>query len=330
MARSEKQKLKILALAKIFEKYTDAENGITMNEIISYLDAKGIAAERKAIYSDIEQLNDFGYEIEGSKQDGKYYYYLLNREFELPEIKLLIDAVQASKFITQEKSNQLIHKIEGLASNKQARELQRQVYVANRVKTDNERIFINVDEINEAINSNLQIDFEYYDWTLKKKLELRDNGIKKNISPWALMWDDENYYLVAYEKESGLIKHYRVDKIRKIRILDIHRDGKKEFEKFDMAIYAKKVFNMFTGDEQNVKLEFDNSLIGVVIDRFGKDIMIIPTDKDKFTVNVKVNVSNMFFGWLIGLGSGVKVLGPDNVVEKLKQEIKRLNEQYSS
>lgn len=328
MARSEKQKLKILALAKIFEDFTDEENGITMSDIIAKLEEQGINAERKSIYSDIGQLNDFGYEIEGSKLNGTFYYYLLNRKFELPELKLLVDAVQASKFITEKKSNELIKKIEELASKKQASELQRQVYVANRIKTDNERIYLNVDEINKAINSNKQIDFQYYEWTLNKKMELRTNGEKKDISPWALMWDDENYYLVAYESESGLIKHYRVDKIRKIQILEKPRDGKEQFDKFDMAVYAKKVFNMFTGNEQNVKIEFDNGLIGVVIDRFGKDIMIIPSEQDKFVINVNVNISNMFFGWIIGLGKGAKILGPENVVEQLKQEIKRLNEQY--
>ncbi len=329
MARSEKQKLKILALAKIFEEYTDEEHGITMSEIITKLEEQGITAERKSIYSDIQQLNDFGYEIEGSKLNGTFYYYYLNRKFELPELKLLVDAVQASKFITEKKSNELIKKIEGLASNKQAGGLQRQVYVANRIKTDNERIYLNVDEINKAINSNKQIDFQYYEWAMNKKMELRDNGDKKNISPWALMWDDENYYLVAYEKETELIKHYRVDKIRKIQLSEKPRDGKEQFDKFDMAVYAKKVFNMFTGNEQNVKIEFDNQLIGVVLDRFGKDIMIIPSGKDKFIINVNVNISNMFYGWIIGLGSGAKILGPENVVEQLKQEIERLNEQYS-
>lgn len=328
MARGENQKLKILVLAEMFERCADEENGITMTEILAELNKNGINAERKSIYSDIEELKRFGYEIEGSKLNGTYYYYLLDRKFELAELKLLVDAVQASKFITETKSNELIKKIEGLASRSQAKELQRQVYVANRIKTDNEKIYTNVDNINLAINSNKQIYFQYYEWTLNKKMELRENGEKNNISPWALMWDDENYYLVAYDSESGLIKHYRVDKIRKIKLLDANRDGKEEFQKFDMAIYAKKVFNMFTGDEVNVKLEFDNELIGVVIDRFGKDIMIIPSGPDKFIVNVNVSVSNMFLGWIIGLGNGVKILGPDRVVEKLKDEISRLNDQY--
>lgn len=328
MAKSEKQKQKLLALEDIFKKNTDDEHGITMNQIIAELCNYDIKAERKSIYSDIQQLNDFGYEIGGYKLNGTYYYNLLNRDFELAELKLLVDAVQASKFISEKRSNELIKKIESLASKYQATELQRQVYVANRIKTSYDSVYYNIDELNKAINENSQIEFDYYEWTPAKKMEIRPNGHKSDISPWALMWDDENYYMVAYDNESGIIKHYRVDKMRKIRITLKPRDGKKMFEKFDMAVYAKKVFNMFTGNEQNVKLEFDNKLIGVVMDRFGKDVMIIPSGDNKFTVNVNVNISNMFFGWIVGLGSGVRILGPENVVDKFKQEIQRLNEQY--
>lgn len=328
MAKFENQKLKLLALLEIFKKYTDEEHGITMNQILAELEAQGIKAERKSVYSDIQQLNDYGYEIEGSKLQGTFYYYFLDRDFELPELKLLVDAVQASKFISEKKSNELIKKIEGLASTHQAKELQRQVYVANRIKTDCESIYYNIDDLNMAINQNSQIEFEYYEWNLEKKMVLRPNGQKTGISPWALMWDDENYYMVAYDGESSQIKHYRVDKMRKIKIMSVPRDGKEAFNEFDMAVYAKKVFSMFTGNEQTVKLEFDNGLIGVVMDRFGRDVMIIPSGNDKFIINVKVNVSNMFFGWLIGLGKGAKLLGPDIVVEQFKKEIDRLNEQY--
>lgn len=328
MAKSEKQKLKLLALADIFKENADDENGITMSQIISELEARGISAERKSIYSDIQLLNDYGYEIEGNKVQGKFYYYLLDRDFELAELKLLVDAVQASKFITEKKSNELIKKIEKLAGKHQAKELQRQVYVANRIKTDYESVYYNIDRLNDAINQNKQIEFDYYEWTIKKQMELRPNGRKVSISPWALMWDDENYYMVAYDGESGIIKHYRVDKMRKIEMLNESRDGKWEFDKFDMAVYAKKVFNMFTGNEQNVKIEFDNKFVGVVLDRFGKDVMIIPNSESTFTINVTVNVSNMFFGWIIGLGKGVKILSPESVVEQLKEEIKRLSELY--
>ncbi len=328
MAKSEKQKMKLIALLEILKEYTDEEHGITMSDIISQLEKREIRAERKSIYSDIALLNDNGYEIVKNKEKGNVTYCLLSRDFELPELKLLVDAVQASKFITEKKSNELIKKIEALSSKYQATALQRQVYVANRIKTNYESVYYNIDEINQAINTNSQISFDYYEWNLKKEMELRRNGNKTNISPWGLMWDDENYYMVAFHAESGLIKHYRVDKMRKIRSMDVPRDGKDKFEKFDMAVYAKKVFSMFAGSEEVVKLEFKNRLIGVVMDRFGKDVMIIPSGEDTFVVNVKVSVSNMFFGWLIGMGSDVKILEPVSVVDQFKEELERIRNQY--
>ena len=309
MARSENQKQKVLALLDILKKNTDDEHGITMVQIISELESKGIKAERKAIYADINVLKEYGFDIQGNKESGTYYYKLIHRSFELSELKLLVDAVQASKFISQKRSNELIKKIEDQASKYQAMELQRQVYVANRVKTNYDSVLCNVDDLNLAINHNCKIQFDYYEWTLNKQMKIRENGHKTDISPWALTWDDENYYMVAFDGESGLIKHYRVDKMRKIKFLEASRDGKDEFKEFDMALYAKKMFGMFTGDEQRVKIQFDNKFIGVVIDRFGKDIMIVPKDNNTFTVNVNVSVSNMFFSWIIGLGKGVKILG---------------------
>lgn len=328
MARSENQKQKLLALLDILKRNTDDEHGITMVHIVSELESKGIKAERKAIYADINVLKEYGYEIQGNKQNGTYYYKLIHRKFNLPELKLLVDAVQASKFISQRRSNELIKKIESQASKYQAMELQRQVFVANRVKTDYDSVLANVDDLNLAINHNSKIQFDYYEWTLNKQMKIRENGHKTDISPWALTWDDENYYMVAYDGESGVIKHYRVDKMRKIELVETPRDGKERFKQFDMALYSKKVFGMFTGEEQNVKIRFENRLIGVVIDRFGKDVMIVPNDNDTFTVNIRVSVSNMFFGWIIGLGKGVKILEPENVVEKLKDEIIRLKHEY--
>lgn len=328
MAKSEKQKQKLLVLLDILKKYSDNEHGVTLSQISEKLEEESIKSERKSLYDDLRTLKDYGYEIQGIRKNGKYYYSLIEREFDLPELKLLVDAVQVSKFISEKRSNELIRKIEGLASKYQATKLQRQVYVANRLKTSYESVYYNIDDINIAINNNNKIEFEYYEWTLKGKMELRPNGIKKDISPWALTWDDENYYMVAFDGESQTIKHYRVDKMRKIQVVNELRDGRELFDKFDMAIYAKKVFGMFTGDEQNVKIQFDNSLIGVVMDRFGKDVMIIPKDRQTFVINVKVNVSKMFFGWIIGLGDKVKILEPHNVVEKMRGEIKRLNSQY--
>ena len=249
MAKSEKQKQKLLVLLDILKKYSDNEHGVTLSQISEKLEEEGIKSERKSLYDDLRTLKDYGYEIQGARKNGKYYYSLIEREFDLPELKLLVDAVQVSKFISEKRSNELIRKIEGLASKYQATKLQRQVYVANRLKTNYESVYYNIDDINIAINNNNKIKFEYYEWTLKGKMELRPNGIKKDISPWALTWDDENYYMVAFDGESQTIKHYRVDKMRKIQIVNELRDGRELFDKFDMAIYAKKVFSMFTGDE---------------------------------------------------------------------------------
>lgn len=328
MAKSENQKQKILVLLDLFKSKTDEEHGVTTSDIIDYLAEHGIKAERKTVYADLNTLKEYGYEISKEKKDGNYYYTLLDRDFQLPELKLLVDAVQASKFISAKKSSELIKKIENLASVYQAKQLQRQVFVSNRIKTNYENVYYNVDELNLAINENRKIKFDYYEWNLSKEMVLRKNGHKNDISPWSLAWDDENYYLVAFDGNSGIIKHYRVDKMRKIEILDEARDGREEFEEFDAAKYAKKVFGMFTGDEQRVKIQFANKLIGVVIDRFGQDIMIIPKGVDQFVVNVNVKVSNMFLGWIIGLGDGAKILEPGSVVDEVKQITERLKEQY--
>lgn len=328
MAKSENQKQKILVLLDLFKSKTDEEHGVTTSDIIDYLADHGIKAERKTVYADLNTLKEYGYEISKEKKDGNYYYTLLDRDFQLPELKLLVDAVQASKFISAKKSSELIKKIENLASVYQAKQLQRQVFVSNRIKTNYENVYYNVDELNLAINENRKIKFDYYEWNLSKEMVLRKNGHKNDISPWSLAWDDENYYLVAFDGNSGIIKHYRVDKMRKIEILDEARDGREEFEEFDAAKYAKKVFGMFTGDEQRVKIQFANKLIGVVIDRFGQDIMIIPKGVDQFVVNVNVKVSNMFLGWIIGLGDGAKILEPESVVAEVKQITERLKEQY--
>ena len=316
-----------MAVLDILREHTDDEHGITMPELISKLDAMGIKAERKSVYKDIETLQEYGFDISKEKLGGKFQYFLLDRDFELPELKLLVDAVQASKFISEKRSNELIRKIEKQASKYQAKELHRQVYVANRVKTDYESVYYNIDDINLAINEDSQIEFDYYEWNLDKEMVERENAHKTKISPWALMWDDENYYMVAFDGESEIIKHYRVDKIRHIKMTDESRDGRLEFDDFDMAAYAKETFGMFTGEPENVELEFDNSFIGVVIDRFGKDIMVIKKG-DKFTVHVDVNVSDQFFGWLLALRDGVKVVGPENVVDAYKEALKKELKKY--
>lgn len=268
-------------------------------------------------------------DIVGVQRDRTYYYNVANRQFELAELKLLVDSVQSAKFLTTKKSNELIKKIEGLASKYEASKLQRQVYVTKRVKTMNESIYYNVDNIHTAIAGNRQIRFQYFQWNIKKEMELRHNGEYYRVSPWALSWDDENYYLVAYDDTEKIIKHFRVDKMLHIEITEDKREGKECFSEFDMAVYARKVFGMYSGKEERVKIHCENALAGVIIDRFGKDIMIVPDGDEHFNVNVNVVVSKQFIHWIMALGDGATIVSPQYVVDDVKEEIKRLCGQYN-
>ena len=328
MAKKNNQKLKLLYLAEIFNTETDEEHPLTLQEISSKLNSYDIPTDRKTLYQDFESLRDFGYDIISEKRGRKYCYYLGERDFELPELKLLVDCVQSAKFITDKKSNSLIKKIESITSRHQAKMLNRQVAISGRVKTMNESIYYNVDRLHEAINADRQITFYYFQWNVKKEQQLRHDGKLYKISPWGLMWDDENYYLVAYDSENDMIKHFRVDKMLKINITNDKRDGKECFKAFDMPKYTKSVFGMYGGKPERVKLTAKNEMAGVMIDRFGKDLNIIRDDKDHFRATVNVMVSPQFLAWIISLGDGVKITAPDNVVDMMKEEIKRLRKMY--
>lgn len=328
MPKGKNQKFKLYCLAQIMLEQTDEEHYISMPEIIEALAAYDITADRKSLYQDLRDLEKLGIEVEGEATGNRYHYHVISRFFELPELKLLVDAIQSSKFITERKSNALIKKLERLVSKYEAQKLQRQVYVSGRIKTMNESIYYTVDAIHNAISENRKIKFQYYQWNLKKEMELRHNGAWYHISPWGLSWDDENYYLVGFDSEAGLIKHYRVDKMLHISMSEEKREGSEYFTKLDMAEYAKKSFGMYGGEEQTVKLLVDNSLAGVVIDRFGKDVMMIPTDGNRFTVSVNVRVSRQFMGWVFSLGEKVKIIGPDLVIQQMREEVSRLVRQY--
>lgn len=327
MAKESNQKAKLLYLIKIFEEKTDQEHPITINELISLLANFGISAERKSLYRDIELLQSFGYDIIAQRSK-TYGYYLASRIFELAELKLLVDAVQSSKFITHKKSNELIKKIESLASEHEAKQLQRQVYVANRIKNANESIYYNVDRIHSAIGENSKISFKYFDWTMNKEKAFRKDGEKYTVSPWALTWDDENYYLVAYETETDMVKHYRVDKMMYIDALCEKRDGKKKFAEFDMAIYSKKFFGMFNGNEETVTIRCHKSIAGVIIDRFGKDITLFPDDTEHFKANINVAVSPMFLGWVFNFGDKMEIVSPKGVISKFKEMAQGVVDKY--
>ena len=328
MPKGANSKLKLYYLAQIMLERTDEEHYITMPEIMAALGEYDITADRKTIYADLRDLEQLGIEVEGETVGNRYHYHVISRTFEVAELKLLVDAIQSSKFITERKTNTLIRKLEKLVSKYDAMKLQRQVYVSGRIKTMNESIYYTIDAIHHAISENKKIKFQYFQWNVKKEMELRHEGAYYHISPWGLSWDDENYYLVGYDSAAGKIKHYRVDKMLRIRMTEEEREGREHFKKLDMADYSKKSFGMFGGKEQRVKLLVDNSMAGVIIDRFGKDLMMIPVGDNQFTVNVDVHVSGQFLGWIISLGEGVKIVAPEEVLEMMQKEIERLSRQY--
>ena len=324
MARSSNQKLKLLYLMRYLLDNTDEKHAVSTNQIIDYLENQGISAERKSIYDDIEALRVFGLDIEKKDSGRNSGYYIASREFELPELKLLVDSIQSSKFITHKKTSELIKKIETLTSIYEARSLQRQVYVTGRVKTMNESIYYNVDEIHTGISQNRKIRFKYSEYTVTKEKRLRKNGEFYVLSPYALTWDNENYYMVAYDDQAGIIKHFRVDKLSDISVMDEPRAGQEVYEKLDMAVYSRKVFGMFSGEEQTVQLRFANYLVGAVLDRLGRDMMIIPDGDEHFTVRTNVVVSPQFFAWVCGFGDGVQILAPEDVVAAIKEHIRKI------
>lgn len=326
--KGENQKLKMLYLVKLFSEETDDDHALTMPEIISRLADYGVNADRKTLYQDFAMLREYGLDIIAEQNGRSYLYYLGSRDFELPELKLLVDAVQSSRFITDRKSQELIKKLESLVSRHQGKQLHRQVVIAGRVKTMNESIYYNVDKLHAAIGEDRQIKFKYYDWDLNKEMQARYNGRWYTLSPWALTWDDEKYYLVAFDSKHESILHYRVDKMKYIEILDARREGKTEFRSFDLPHYAQSMFGMFGGEEMKVTLEAENYMIGILIDRFGKDIIIAPVSDTRFRTTVTVAVSKHFLGWIMSLGGDISIVAPEPVVEKMKEEVRRLAGQY--
>ena len=328
MARSSFQKLKILYIMEYLLKYSDEEHLVTVAQLIKELDRHGIQAERKSIYADTEALREYGVDIVQGGAGRTAGYYVASRDFELPELKLLVDSVQSSKFITHKKTLGLIRKIEQLASTYEAQQLRRQVHVTHRVKTDNEAIYYNVDEIHRGIAANKKIRFHYFEYTPEKKRRFRKEGDWYVVSPFALTWDDENYYMVSFDSGAGLIKHFRVDKMADISVTEEARDGESIYQALDMGVYARKTFGMFTGRETGVKLRFENALAGAVIDRLGQDVMMIPDGGEHFTVQTDVVISPQFFAWVCGFGGRAKILGPESAVEEMKLHVRTIAELY--
>ncbi len=328
MPKGSHQKLKLYYLSRIMTQKTDDEHFLTMPEIQEALAEYDVSADRKSLYDDMEALRVLDIDVIGEKIGRNFCYHVGKKKFDIAELKLLVDAIQSSKFITEKKSNELIKKLTEMASEYEASQLKRQVVVQGRIKTMNESIYYIVDDIHSAISKNCKIRFEYYKWNIKKEMEKRKDKIYE-VSPWALMWDDENYYLVAFDPEEDKIKHYRVDKMRNIEVSRDKREGRERFRKLDIASYTRKNFNMVGGEETDVKLEFDNGLVGVMIDRFGKDIPIRPAKEEGRSVTtISVALSDQFYGWVFSFGKWMKIVSPKEVVESFRKELDSLREMY--
>lgn len=322
------QKLRTLYLMQILLTETDESHILNASQLIKQLKIKyDMVADRRTIYSDIEVLERFGLSITQLK--GKTPgYYVDSRDFELAELKLLVDAVQSSKFITEKKTRELIRKLETLCSKSEAEQLSREVLLSNRPKTKNETIYYNVDYIHTAIFQNRQITFQYAEWTTKVELRPKKNGAFYTVSPWRLTWDNENYYLIAYDEEADKIKHYRVDKMQKMQLLETERKGEAAFEETNLTAFAKKTFGMFGGKDREVTLLCRNELAGVVIDRFGQDIWMVPEGDEHFRAKVTVTISPQFFGWVTGIGSKMKIAEPEDVVQDYLDYVNEILNQY--
>ncbi len=325
--QGDNHRMRLLCLMRVFQQETDDTHGLTLKEILSQLEHWGLTVERKTIYTDLETLRSFGLDIIAEKKGRSVYYHLGNREFELAELKLLVDSVQSSRFITEKKSHELIRKLEGFASRYGARELHRQLSVPGRIKTMNESIYYNVDRLHQAIDHKVQVRFRYYQWNAKKKMELRRDGGFYEISPWELIWADEKYYLVGYDAEAGILKHFRVDKMLEIELLKAKRDGRQVY-KAEREGYQTRLFGMYGGSTETVCLECENHLAGAMIDRFGKNVWMHRVDESHFAVHVEVAVSPQFIGWVLAFGRSVRVTGPDSVVELLRETGRGIQDMY--
>ena len=326
MPKSENQKQKILFVMDYLQKHSHKDNPVSATELIQILKQVGISADRKSIYSDVQALIEFGLDIVSIPGKKGGYYIAAPKDFQMSELKLLIDAVLSSRYLTEKKSRELIKKLCDLCgTDKEAELVSRNLLVSGRVKSMNESIYYNIDVIQEAIAKNVQITFRYFDWNMKAERNYREK--KYLASPYGLCQDNENCYLLAYSDRHG-ITSYRADRMDSIALTDQKRIPCPELTGKALIDHANQLFQMFAGDAVNVKMRFHKTLLNVVIDRFGKDIMLIPEDADYFNFTAKIAVSPMFLSWIIGFGNKASVLYPPTVVQQCKQLCEEALSQY--
>ena len=345
--KREGQKMRLFAVKEILERETD-KHSITMDRILQLLQTKyDMKAERKSIYDDMRAFRESEILDVTPPQGRERGYSVAERLFHISELKMMIDAIQSSKFITEKKSNALIRKLERLTSRYEAeilcskyeaQNLQRDVVLSNRVKSINSSsvLFRNIDVIHRAISLNAQISFQYFTFDLKKQKKYMRKGERYQVSPWSMIYTDDNYYLLAYI--DGDFKHFRVDKMDNVQafileegdseIVTLEREGREAFEKKDMSAYTKYTFSMYGDNPTPVTMVFQNRMVGVVMDRFGRDVLIMREDDRHFRITVPVAVSDQFFGWVFGLGKTVRIVGPEDVKAKMKKALADISARY--
>ncbi len=328
MAKGIEKKARMLMILRFLEEETDENHGLTEKQLEDRLAEKGIVSERRHIYDDLHALELCGYEI--GRRGRPVEYYLASRLFTLPELKLLVDAVQSSRFLTVEKSGELIRKLEKLCSPSQARELSRSVHVQNRIKAMNESIYSNVDSITAGINRKRQISFLYFNWNAEKQKISRHGGKVYTVSPFALTWADDNYYMIAWDAGNRQIRHYRVDRMQDITLTDLQQEGSEEFGRADLALYTNRHFGMFSGEPCAVRLEFEDRLAGILIDRFGTEPTFFKVSDHTHEVTVNVVPSPQFYGWVVGLGDEIAIRSPEWVIEGFRRHIDALRGKYDN
>ena len=317
---SGKLRTKLLFLMRLLLQETDEQNALTMDQIIARMNLNGISAERKSIYDDMAALREYGLDI-CTQRSKSTAYFIGCRDFELPEVKLLLDSVQASRFLTEKKSKTLIAKFATLCSSHEAKTLNRQVYVTGRIKNMNESIYFNIDALHNAIARDCRVRFRYLAHILAGKKQYRRDGENYEVSPFALICDSENYYLIAYDPEAKKFKHYRVDKMEAIALVEQRRQGKTLFAKLDMAWYSSRNFSMYGGQQQEMRIRFSAHLLGPVIDRFGTNVPIEQMADTHFTARVIASVSPTFFGWLFSLDGEAVILSPTEIATQMREKL---------
>ncbi|MCI8653853.1 MAG: WYL domain-containing protein [Angelakisella sp.] len=324
------QKQKLLVLQQLLLAETDEDHGLTLEEITQELSRRGVTAERKSLYSDLATLRDCGMDIICERKNGHTVYFVGDRDFQLPELKLLVDAVQSSKFITRNKSEQLIHKLERLTSRHQAKQLQRSVYVCGRVKTTNERIYLNVDAIHTAIAQRRKIAFRYFKYDLSRRRVPQNNGEEYLVSPYALSWGEDNYYLICHYPKYGMTT-FRVDRMSHIRVLEEEALPTRQATggaELELSQYSLRTFGMYNGPLRELEVQFAGSLAEVVLDRFGESVFLEDRKDGTFVATLRVKVSPIFFGWLMNFGTQAKILTPKDVAEQYSQAARAVAELY--